>query len=454
MLEFPPSRQHVLANLPQFKHLTIYPEVPVDILYDQALATDTRRSSTSQKNLHLYTPTGFTEQQINALGRFPDYALLSGVPHPEPCHQTWELSKATFRPFRPFRWDAYPSDGKSPPPLHRRHHTDSPIPDPTDLPYDPNHWIELTHTYHATMATRHSLLQTLPSDPSKIIFQHPSPASDLAARELMETLLEFLTLRYPALFSLSDSNTRFHNTPLGTVTDLLTTPPLRVIFDNVPEDFVIFLRDERYPGYCARAAVLCPQREWDLKSVANSCQWTIPQLVRPFGSWRYESLPTDEPAARCSWTLEDGEDVFGNGAGVEVKDGREGGSSNFKGREEELTVGDVRLWCERQTFRRLPLSGAVVCGFKTVFTRLEELRDEPFVPALLGKVLRDGERGMVRYKCPAHVERVALEALDRWAAEQVEAGVVPADWEASTLDDSPFYPGWEEKWLKQQGVRG
>jgi hypothetical protein len=452
MLEFPPSRQHILAKLPQFKDLTIFPEMPRDILFEQPLPTDTRYSRTSQKNLHLYTPTGFTEQQINTLGRFPDYALLSGVPQAEPCHSTWELSKAVFRPFRPFRWDPVPCKGESPPALRPLYHSGSPIPGLTDMPYDPNHWIELTHTYHATMAARHSVLQNPPSGTAKVIFQQPSPASDLAARELMETLLEFLTLRYPTLFSLSDSNTRFHNTPLGTVTDLRTTPPLRVIFDNVPEDFLILLRDRSYPGYIVRAAVLCPQREWDVKSVRNTTEWQIFRLQRPYGSRWYETLPTDEPAARCSWTLEDGEDGFGD---AEVRRDGERGSerSKFKGREEELTVRDVRLRCERQTFRRLPLSGAVVCGLKTMFTRLEELRGEPFIPALLGKVLRDGERGMVRYKCEEHVERVALKALDRWAAEQVEAGVVPADWEASTLDESPFYSGWEEKWLKQQGVR-
>ena len=83
---------------------------------------------------------------------------------------------------------------------------------------------------------------------------------------------------------------------------------------------------------------------------------------------------------------------------------------------------------------------------------MEELRDEPFVPALLGKVLRGGDEKFVRLKCEEHVERVALEALDGWAAEQVEAGVVPADWEATALDESPFYAGWEEKWLRQQGL--
>lgn len=453
MLLFPPSRQHVLANLPQFENLPPRPDVPTNILYAQPLPT-TRHGRLSHQNLYMYTPTQFTPQQIKAIGPFPDYALLSGVPHPEPCNPTWELSKAVFRPFRPFKPFRSPDrESKSPAiPPTSPHHIDSRTPDITRFPYDPNHWIELTHTYHPTMTTRHALL---PSDDStsKIIFQHPSPTLDIAARELMEALLQFLTLRYPSLFSLSHSNTRFHNTLLGTTTDLLTTPPLRVIFDHVPEDFLLLLRNDTHEGYYVRGAVVCPQREWDLQLVSDRAEWMIPRLAQAEREKRYwfEMGPTDEPRLACTWTLEDGEDGACEGE-VGESGGRRWERSLFKGREGEVKVGDVRLRCEVQTFRRLPLSGAVVCGIKTVFTRLEELRDEPFVPALLGKVLRGGDEKFVRLKCEEHVERVALEALDGWAAEQVEAGVVPADWEATALDESPFYAGWEEKWLRQQGL--
>lgn len=50
-----------------------------------------------------YTPTGFSLAEIQALGSFPDYSFLSGVPHPEPC-LNFDITKALFRPFRPFRW--------------------------------------------------------------------------------------------------------------------------------------------------------------------------------------------------------------------------------------------------------------------------------------------------------------------------------------------------------------
>ena len=57
----------------------------------------------------------------------------------------------------------------------------------------------------------------------------------------------------------------------------------------------------------------------------------------------------------------------------------------------------------------------------------------------------------MEYKGTWHVEHVVLPALQEWAAEQVEKGMVKGDWEVATLDESPFFKGWEEKWRWQQG---
>ena len=49
------------------------------------------------------TPCGFSVNDIKALGNFPDYAKLSGIPLPKP-YQNFDISKARPRPYRPFRW--------------------------------------------------------------------------------------------------------------------------------------------------------------------------------------------------------------------------------------------------------------------------------------------------------------------------------------------------------------
>lgn len=50
-----------------------------------------------------FTPTGFSTNEIKAMGDFPDYATLSGVPLPEP-YLEFNIDKALPRPYRPFRW--------------------------------------------------------------------------------------------------------------------------------------------------------------------------------------------------------------------------------------------------------------------------------------------------------------------------------------------------------------
>jgi hypothetical protein len=50
-----------------------------------------------------YTATGISVDEIKALGNFPDYAELSGVPLPE-AYTDFDIETAMPRPYRPFRW--------------------------------------------------------------------------------------------------------------------------------------------------------------------------------------------------------------------------------------------------------------------------------------------------------------------------------------------------------------
>jgi len=110
VLQFPPSRRHVLAGLSGFEKSLHNHEIPLAILKSQALPT-TKAADLSRDNQ--YTPTGFSTQEIRRIGRFPDYSLLSGVRPPAPCAATWDISKAVFRPYRPFRWGYHQHMGRS-----------------------------------------------------------------------------------------------------------------------------------------------------------------------------------------------------------------------------------------------------------------------------------------------------------------------------------------------------
>jgi hypothetical protein len=319
------------------------------------------------------------------------------------------------------------------------------------MKYEPDWWVELEHNYFKTMAARQDLLRRH----GDRVFFH-GPGSDLACRELMEMLMQFTTKRYPQHFSLNADSSVLTNHVLHTTTNLLTTHPLRALFDNLPEDYAIMLRNPVDGLYYLRAAMVCSSVGWDIASHRDQVLRSIHAHVPDYASKmamsmdRYFSkMDAATPIQRGSWGLEDWELLFSS---PHVDPSTEWQRSAFHADPARLTASDIKLRCDWQTLRRLPLSGAIVFNFKAVFTPLEELRDEAFVPALLHKVLKDGRDNLITYKCVDHVRSLAVETLGMWAREQVEKGMVPEDWEVGTLEQSPFFPGWEDKWRRQQGL--
>ena len=117
----------------------------------------------------------------------------------------------------------------------------------------------------------------------------------------------------------------------------------------------------------------------------------------------------------------------------------------------DLPLSRINLRVDWQTLRRLPLSGAIIFNFKALFTPVEDFRNEPYIPALLSKILKKGKKNLMDYKNTWHVEHVVLSRLEEWEEEQVDKGMVEKDWEVRTLDESPWFPGWEERWHQRQG---
>jgi len=102
---FPPSRRHVLAELPDGAvrgACKIAKELAEQVPdFSKRLPSDVKADAPEMRD-HV-TATGFTGQEIKCLGDFPDYATLSGVPLPQP-YQDFDITKAQPRPYRPLRW--------------------------------------------------------------------------------------------------------------------------------------------------------------------------------------------------------------------------------------------------------------------------------------------------------------------------------------------------------------
>ncbi|KAI1807835.1 hypothetical protein F4811DRAFT_573338 [Daldinia bambusicola] len=371
-----------------------------------------------------YCFSGFSVRELKALGDFPDYSVLSEVPKPQP-YPEFDIDRAKPRPYRPFRW-AY-------------HQTMSLTKLETDW------WIELESTYKTRIAQRKALYAKHGKNVLAWL-----PGSELACKELMEMVVQFICARYPQYFVLSQDKSRLENKILGTVSMIKEKHPLLILLENVPEDFGIMLRDPETGYYHLRAGMVCSALGWNLGTKVGLKLHEIHQPIpdykekMQFSMDRYFSkMPANKPIQRGSWGLEIDQPLF-----MPPGDPHE---SYRASQDPNLSRSRIHLRVDWQTLRRLPLSCGVVFNFKALFTPLEELRNEPYVPSLLKTVLKEGKENLMKYKNTWHTEHVVIPALEEFEKEQIEKGVIEKDWEPKTLDDSPWFPGWREKWHAQQG---
>ncbi|KAL8769388.1 MAG: hypothetical protein Q9209_004616 [Squamulea sp. 1 TL-2023] len=425
---FPPWRRDSLSTVRSDKCIQVVNEIP-ESLVREGLVPFTADFRTCKSPATTYTPMGISISEVTSLGDFTDYAELSGVPLPEP-YLDFKIESALPRPYRPLRWGYHQTMS-----LNRLQ---------TDW------WLELEHTYVERIGERKDLF-----DKNGTMVLDYLPGSELGCKEVMEMALQFLCARYPQYFSLSYSKGQghvFHNGILHNRTIIKDMHPLHVLLENVPEDFAVMIRNPDDGYYYFRAGVLCSSLGWSVKSKLGM---QLKQIHSPIPDYKekmefsmdryFSKLPTDRPIQRGSWGLEVDTPLF-----------MPPGDPHEKYRETqvpetELPLSRIHLRVDWQTLRRLPLSGAIIFNFKALFTPVEDFRHEPYIPSLLLTILQHGKPSIMAYKNTWHVEHVVIPALQRWKKEQEERGLVPEDWEVATLQESPFFPGWEERWRGKQG---
>jgi len=315
---------------------------------------------------------------------------------------------------------------------------------------EPDWWLEVEKTYPAMIAERQRLFRE-----NGIKVLDYLPGSELACKELMEICLQFYCARYPTHFSLSSDKKTFHNNLLNTTTEIKRFHPLHILLNNVPEDFAIVLRNENDGMYYFRAGVICSSLGWN---VATKIGMKLAEIHQPIPDYKekmafsmdrfFSKMLTNSPIQRGSWGLEVGTPLF-----MQADDPH---MALRETQNPDLKISDCNLRVDWQTLRRLPLSAGIVFNFKALFTPVEEFRDEPYIPSLVLKILKEGKKSLMEYKGTWHVEHVCNPKLEEWEREQVKKGLVKSEnegkeWDVATLAEYPYFEGWEEKWHRQQG---
>ncbi|HQU25436.1 MAG TPA: DUF3445 domain-containing protein [Acidimicrobiales bacterium] len=218
-------------------------------------------------------------------------------------------------------------------------------------PLEPSRWLEFDEDAEAVLALRSRLID---SERARVVALDEAGLAPSA--ELLGVVLEHLARWHPA-----------RARPVGCDHPLVEAARL------VEEDLCVMVRED---AWRLRAAVVCFPSRWDLREKIGATLREIHGPVPGYGAALggpvdafFERIGEGRAHWRLNWTLLDTPDLF-------VPDAARAAPS-----------GDLADWyfrVERQTFRRLPESGAVVFTIRTYVARASELaeRDPEFLGAL------------------------------------------------------------------------
>jgi hypothetical protein len=264
---------------------------------------------------------------------------------------------------------------------------------------DADHWLEVDEHRAQELRRKAQLVEE-----AHDVVVATLPRSEHASRELLELVVEYLIAHHPALIERAGDQLRDRTT--GAVLDAAAGHPIVTSSLLVQEDFCVLERDDDEAWRLTAACVCFPSR-WSLveklgQSLA-AIHGPVPgfqaELAGPAGTF-FDRLSAERPVWRANWTLLDTDEPHLPEASGRLDrwSARELGSS---------------LWfrVERQTLRRLPVSGAVVFSIRTYVAPLVDVIDATpgFAEALRG-TMRTVSADVAAYKGWVGL----LEPLDVW----------------------------------------
>lgn len=258
---------------------------------------------------------------------------------------------------------------------------------------DPNDWIEPDEHLVRHLARKQELLAA----EREIVFRE-EPETRAAQAETLAVLAEFLPVRFPEIWRLAGS--RMEIVPAGRSVDLAgDEPPLLAASRLVQEDLVL-MRDGP-GGYRLAAASLCFPSSWSLtekfSQTLDGLHANVPgypdflagRMARIFAN-----LKVEMPVARLNWSIYTDDDLHHPQPKSRPRHWFE---------DEAEFSAFVRV--ERQTLRRLPVSGDILFTVKIYVDPVEAFRAHPD-GARLALGLRDNILSL-------NAGQLAYKALDR-----------------------------------------
>lgn len=268
----------------------------------------------------------------------------------------------------------------------------------------PHAWLEFDENFAADLARKRALLETRHDDAFLAL-----PEAEPAGMELLRLLAIHLPRYHPALFRAEGDVLLNAATGEAWDTAAPTLHPLDVAGRLVMEDLCLI----QSAGEChiLVGASLCSPARWQLAEKLGkplaAIHGPVPGyddvLARPVEHF-FAALKPDRLVCRFNWGIADDPVPFQPvappvSAGVTAENAGE------------------RLWLrvERQTLRRLPLTGAVVFAIRTIITRLDQAITPGQTARDLAAAIGDMPAATQRYKHIAPFAPALLAWLEKIA---------------------------------------
>lgn len=245
-------------------------------------------------------------------------------------------------------------------------------------------WIEVDANRDAHLAEKRRLFAERPAD----VFAE-EPETQAAQREVLELLRDHLANHFPHL--------------LETGADP-AEPPLKTASLMVQEDFVLMRRGD--DGWRLAAASLCFPSSWSLAEKFGRPLADIHQPVPQFGratrnaeliERMFDKLQ-GQLVIRWNWSLQNNPDLYHPLSGTQRDERAIERPSRFPG-DDAAAAAFIRV--ERQTLRKLPLSGDILFTIRIHLDPLKALRKHPdkaVVAASLAEQLLELDQHQLDYK--------------------------------------------------------
>jgi hypothetical protein len=272
---------------------------------------------------------------------------------------------------------------------------------------DPADWIERGDDLAHQLGRRRALLDERQDEVFGAL-----PESLPGQGETLTLLLEHLLRHFPDDYAEEGSRVVHRATGEGFARAAFADRPLELAGRLVQEDLCLMQKGEA--GYRLVAAVLCFPSRWRLSDKLgrplDAIHEPVPgfdqHLASPVGRF-FARLDAGRPVWRVNWSLVDTPELFL--------------LPDHRARPYELGPEDAgeRIWLrvERQTLRRLPVTGDVLFTIRTHVERLAEALDGPSSAAAMAARIREMPDAIARYKNIAPARASLLAWLDQRATE-------------------------------------